>query len=110
MLPIHWKWNRRVLMTQETFFGWYTNSFCLTMLRLCQENELTAQALILDNAFGQPATLAEVRTPLDVNVFYTPSNITSLFQPTDREVIEAFKAYCLHQTFMELFLTGQPKL
>jgi hypothetical protein len=44
------------------------------------------------------------------NVFYTPSNITSLFQPTDREVIEAFKAYCLRQTFMELFLTGQAQL
>jgi hypothetical protein len=76
------------------------------MLRLCYETKLPAQALLLDNAFGQPATIAEVRTHLDVNVFYTPSNITSLFQPMYREVIEAFKAYCLRQTFMELFLTG----
>ena len=54
-----------------------------TVLRLCQKNELPAQDLLLDNASGQPANLAEVRTPLDVDVVYTPSDITSFFQPTD---------------------------
>jgi hypothetical protein len=69
-------------------------------VRFCQQNELPAQALLLDNASGHPANLAEVRTLLDVNVF--TRHQTSLFQPMDRGVIADFKAYYLRQNFMEL--------
>jgi hypothetical protein len=64
MLPVYWKWNRRAWVTQEIFLDWYTNCFC-------QKNELPAKALVLlDNAPGHPANLAEGRT-LRTSVLFT---------------------------------------
>jgi len=91
---------QKAWMTQEIFLDWYINYFCRTVLRFCQQNELPAQALLLDNVSGHPANLAEVRTLLDVNIF--TRHQTSLFQPMDRGVIAEFKAYYLRQNFMEL--------
>ena len=70
------------------------------MLRVCQESELPDQVLVLDNASGHPANLAEVGALLDFSVF--TRHQTSLFQPMDRGVIATFKVYYLRQTFMEL--------
>jgi len=64
-----------------------------------QQNMLPAKArLHLDKSSGHPAILSAVRTPLDVNVVY----MASIFQPMDQEVIAAFIAYYLCQTFMEM--------
>jgi hypothetical protein len=100
MLPFYWKWSRRAWMTQEIFLHWYINYFCRTVLRFCRESELPDQVLVLDNASGHPANLAEVRALLELSVF--TRHQTSLFQPMDRGVIAPFKVYYLRQTFMEL--------
>jgi hypothetical protein len=71
---------------------WYTNYFCSSVLRFCQENELPAKTLLLDGAHGYHANLAEVRLPLDINVVYMPPNTTSHLQPVDQGVIATFKA------------------
>lgn len=57
----------------------------------CQENELPAKALLLDNAPGHPANLAEVRTPQDINVVYMPPNTASVLQPMDQGVMQPLK-------------------
>jgi len=74
----------------------------LYILHFCQQDELTAKALLLfGNAPCFPAkNLCEVRMPLDVNIVYMPSNSTSLFQPTDKGVIKPVCYFC--QTFMEM--------
>jgi len=57
---------------QEIFLDLNTNNFCSTLLRFYQENELQAKTLILlENAAGETANLAEVRTSLDVSVVYS---------------------------------------
>jgi hypothetical protein len=65
---------------------------------------LPAKACLhLDKSCGHPAILSAVRTPLEVSVVYMSSNTTSFFQPMDQEeVIVAFIAYYLCQTFMEM--------
>jgi hypothetical protein len=72
------------------------------VLHFCQENKLAAKALLLDNATGYPANLAELRTCLAINVVYMPPNTTSVLQPMDQEVIATFTAYYLYQTIMEI--------
>jgi hypothetical protein len=48
-----------------------TNYFSSTVLCFCQENELQAKTLIfLENVPRETTQLAEIRTPLDVNVVY----------------------------------------
>ena len=69
-------------MAQEIVLDWYTNSSWTTVLRFCQENELPAQALLLDNAAGHPATLAETE-PFWMSMFIKRRQI-SFFQPMGR--------------------------
>ena len=109
MLPVYWKQNRRTWVTQEIFLDWYTNYFCSSVLCFCQEKELPAHALLLlDSAPGHFANLAEVRSPLDINIVYMPPNTTSHLQPVDEKVIATFKAYYLCHTFIKWweFWTG----
>jgi hypothetical protein len=54
----------------------YINYFCHTFVRFCQENELSAKALLLlDNAPDHPTKLAGVRNG---SIIYLPSNTTSI--------------------------------
>jgi len=70
-------------VTQEIFTDCFTNYFCPSMLHCCQEEKLPAKALLLLDS----ANLAEVRSPLDINVVYIPRNTTSRLQPVDQGVI-----------------------
>jgi hypothetical protein len=96
------KWNKRDWVTQEIFLDWYANYFCPCALFLTAEYVTCKARLHLDKSSGHPAILSAVRTPLDVSVVYMSSNTTSIFQPMDHEVIAAFIAYYLCQTFMEM--------
>lgn len=90
-------------MTQIIILDWYTNYFCPTLLCVFQENELPAKAvLLLDSAPGHPANLSEVRTPLDGNAVYMPSNTTSLPPTVDQRVIVTIKDSYLCQIFMKM--------
>ena len=87
----------------NNLFGLVHKLFLLHIALLFQENELPAKAvLLLDSAPGHPANLSEVRTPLDGNVVYMPSNTTSLSQIVDQGVMVNFKASYLCQIFMKM--------
>jgi hypothetical protein len=61
----------KLLKLGETrnLLGFEHKLLLLYCVLFCQENELQAKTLILlENAPGQTANLAEVRTPLDVKV------------------------------------------
>jgi hypothetical protein len=59
----------------RNLLGFEYKLLCSTVLCFCQENELQAKTLILlENAPGETANLAEIRTPLGVNVVYIFKN------------------------------------
>lgn len=102
-LPVFWRWNKKGWVTREVFTDWYKNSFCPTVIKFCDRNNLPKKAiLLLDNAPGHPQDLNTIETGLDVNVLYIPANTTSILQPMDQGIISTFKAYYLRKTLEEM--------
>jgi len=103
MLPVYRNGTGGLGWHKKIFFDCYTNYFCPTMLRFCQESKLEAKALLLlDNAPGHLENLSEIRTLLDVRHVYMPRNTTPLVQPMEWGVIATLKAYYFCQTFVEM--------
>jgi hypothetical protein len=66
MLPVYRNGTGGLGWHKKIFFDWYTNYFCPSVLRFCQENELAAKALIL---LDKP--LAILETFLKSEYFWT---------------------------------------
>ncbi|XP_055521162.1 tigger transposable element-derived protein 1-like [Leucoraja erinacea] len=99
-LPVHYRHNRKAMMTSALFADWYLNCFIPEAREYCWENKIPFRILlILDNAPGHPQHIGNMH-PF-IKVVYLPPSITALIQPMDQGVIATFKAYFLGQTFAQ---------
>ncbi|XP_068210912.1 tigger transposable element-derived protein 1-like [Palaemon carinicauda] len=97
-LPVFYRANTKVWMTQDLFEDWFINCFVPATREYCLEKNIPFKILLLlDNAPGHPQHIGDLYP--DVKVVYLPQNTTSILQPMVQGAISAFKAYYLRTTF-----------
>jgi len=102
-LQVIWTSKRKAWFTQQVFSEWCSKHFCHSVLQFCNQINLPQKALLLlDDTPGHPSNLEEVRSELEVKIFFWPSNTNSQLQAMDQGVIAAFKAYYLRQSLQEM--------
>lgn len=100
LLPVIWKSNKKVTVTQSIFGEWYSY-FCSAVAQFCNDRKLPPKVLlVLDNVTGHLTNLSDIRSAVNVKVLYLPVNTSSVLQPMDQGVVATFKAF-YHQKVMK---------
>ena len=99
-LPVIWRSNKRAWINQELFTDWFINSFCPSVEKYCEDNNLSNKVLLLlDTVPCHPTNLNDVCE--NVDVIYLPPNTSAILHPFNRGLISAFKAHYLRGTFLK---------
>ena len=102
---IYWSHNKKAWMTAELFEYWITHCFLPEVEEYLDQQNLSRKVLlVLDNAGGHPAHIAEKFPNLEF--YFLPPNTTSLIQPMDQGVIRSFKANYL-RGFMDKVIDSE---
>jgi hypothetical protein len=90
--PVHYYNHRKAWMNQGIFRDWFFKQFVPSVHeRLWSKNLPERAMLLLDNAPSHPNESILKTRDGRIFVVYLPPNITSLLQPMDQGVLEAFK-------------------
>ena len=99
-LPVHWRSNKKLCVTQSMFEEWFTACFCPEVEHYCKDNGINFKILLLlDNAMGHSISISDLHE--NVRVLFVPPNLTSVLQPMDQGVTVTFKAYYLRRIFSQ---------
>ena len=94
-LPVVWKSNPKVWVTQAVFQDWFFHHFIQEVEKYCLEKDIPFNILLLlDNAPGHPTFMDDFHP--NIKVMHLPPNTTLLIQLMDQGVIATFKKYYLH--------------
>lgn len=97
-LPVFWRSNKKAWVTAEVFMDWFNNCFVHEVQKYLASKNLDFKVLLLlDNAPGHPEEDLHFAHP-NIEVMFLPPNTTSLIQPMDQGIIQAFKAYYTRRT------------
>jgi hypothetical protein len=99
-LPVYWKANKKVWVTASLFSEWFRNCFLCEVELYLASKSLPFKVLLTDNAPGHPENLMFDHS--NVEILFLPPNTSSLLQPLDQGVTEAFKTYFIRRTFISL--------
>ncbi|XP_065756244.1 tigger transposable element-derived protein 1-like [Phocoena phocoena] len=96
-LPVVWKSNPKVWVTQAIFQDWFFHHFILEVEKYCLEKNVPFKIiLLLGIALCHPPFMGDFYPNIIVHL---PPNTSSLIQPMDQGVIATFKKYHLCHTF-----------
>jgi hypothetical protein len=96
-----WRSNRKAWITTAVFESYFSNELSRELKAYCERINVPFRILILlDNAPGHPASIADVDE--NINVMFLPPNTSSLIQPMDQGVTATFKSYYLRRTFIQM--------
>lgn len=89
-LPVYYRAQKSAWMSSDLFEEWFHQNFVPSVERFLASKGLPRKAILLiDNAPTHPGQLENG----DITVRFLPPNVTSLIQPMDQGVLEAFKRH-----------------
>lgn len=104
-LPITYKNQKNSWMDSRIFIDWYENVFIPEVKKNQEKTGNTGKVLlIIDNAPSHPSEMLLESEGGKFNVLFLPPNVTSVLQPMDQGVIEAFKRFYRKQLLRMLLL------
>lgn len=105
-LPLNYRNQRNSWMDTALFTDWYDNIFIPEVKKhQAETGENGKVLLIVDNAPSHPPKESLERENGLFKVLYLPPNVTSIIQPMDQGVIEAFKKFYRKQLLRRLLMT-----
>ncbi|XP_044308814.1 tigger transposable element-derived protein 1-like [Varanus komodoensis] len=105
-LGVMWRVNERAWVTRRLFTEWIHEVFAPSVRAYLAEKNLPRKALlVMDSAPAHPPGLEEelVGESGFIKVMFLPSNVTSLIQPMDQQVIANFKKLYTKAMFQRCF-------
>lgn len=106
-LPVIYKNQKNSWMDTKIFIEWYDSVFIPEVKKHQMEIGDTGNVLlVIDNAPSHPSNLSLEREDGKFKVIFLPPNVTSVLQPMDQGVIEAFKRY-YRKALLRSVLIGQ---
>lgn len=106
MLPVHWRFNKRVSLTATLFEDWFTNCAVPEISSYCKQKNLEEKAVLLvDNSLGYPEVITDIHPT--IKIISISSDKFPSIQHLDQFAITQFKQlYTKSLLHKMLFITG----
>ena len=91
-LPVHYLSQSKAWMDAKLFEGWFHEQFVPYVKKFCRDKGIEYKVLLLvDNAPAHPSSEKLTSRDGKVTTMFLPPNTTSILQPMDQGILEAFK-------------------